>query len=155
MLKLIEKIEMVIKRMRWKAIHFSDNEDNDSKTEWYGLKLLSSPRSVKELTPFENELISLVKNIIFRKVRNHFEDQLQQNIKRMKASNKAMTFVDKTTSIYHLAREEHYKIPNDSITVTYNTASNNIIKKIDASWKQVLHNNNVLKRMQTNWEKYH
>ena len=29
---------MVIKTMRWKAIHFSDNEDKDTKTEWYGLK---------------------------------------------------------------------------------------------------------------------
>ena len=63
LLQIMEKIEMVIKRMRWKAIQFSDNEDNDRKTEWYGLKSLSSPRPVKELTPFENELISLVKNI--------------------------------------------------------------------------------------------
>ena len=44
---------MVIKRMRWKAMQFSNNEDNDSKTEWYGLKSLSSPRPLKELTPFE------------------------------------------------------------------------------------------------------
>ena len=29
---------MAIKRMRWKAIHFSCNENNDSKMEWYGLK---------------------------------------------------------------------------------------------------------------------
>ena len=63
---------MVMKRMRWKAIHFGDNEDNKSKTEWYGLKSLSSIRLVKELTPFKNELISLVKSIKFRKVRNHF-----------------------------------------------------------------------------------
>ena len=57
LLQLVEILEMVIKRMRWKAIQFSNNEDNDSKTEWYGLKSLSSPRPVKELTLFENELI--------------------------------------------------------------------------------------------------
>ena len=56
-----------------------------TKNEWYGLKLLCSSRSGKELTSFENELISLVKNIKFRKVRNHFQDQLQQDLK---ASNK-------------------------------------------------------------------
>ena len=66
LLQLMEKIEIVIKRMRWKAMQFSSNEYNDSKTEWYGLKSLSSPRPVKELIPFENELISLVKNIKFR-----------------------------------------------------------------------------------------
>ena len=35
LLQLMEKIEMLIKRMRmrWKAIEFSNNEDDDSKTE--------------------------------------------------------------------------------------------------------------------------
>ena len=55
LLQLMEKIEMFIKRMRWKEVQFSNNEDNDSKTELYELKSLSSPRPVKELTPFENE----------------------------------------------------------------------------------------------------
>ena len=101
---------MKIKRMRWKAIQFNNDEDNDSKMEWYGLKSLSSPRPVKELIPFENELISLVKNIKFRKVRNHFKDQLQQDLKGMKTSNKTMTFADKTTNIYRLTREEYEKM---------------------------------------------
>ena len=141
---------MVIKRMRWKGVQFSNNEDNDSKTEWYGLKSLSSPRPVKELTSFENDLISLVKNIKFRKAINHFQDQLQQDLKRMKASNKTMTFADKTTNIYRLTREEYEKKVNESITTTYKKASNNIKKKINAAVKKVLRNNKVLKRMQTN-----
>ena len=91
--------------MRWKTIQFSYNKNNDSKTEWYRLKLLSSLRPVNELTLFENELISLVKNIKFRKVRNYFRDQLR----RMKASNKTMTFADKTTNIYRLTRGEYEK----------------------------------------------
>ena len=61
---------------------------------------------MKEITPFENESISLVKNTKFRKVRNHFQDRLQQDLRGIKASNKAMTFADKTTNIYRLTREE-------------------------------------------------
>ena len=141
---------MVIKRMRWKAIQFSNNENNDSKTEWYGLKSLSSPRPVKELTPFENKLISLVKNIKFRKVRNHFQDRLQKDLRRMKTSNKTMTFADKTTNVYRLTREEYEKILNDSITATYKKANSSIKKKINVVGKQVLCNNKVLKRTQTN-----
>ena len=34
---------------------------------------------------FKNKLISLVKNIQFRKVRNHFQDQLQQGLGRTEA----------------------------------------------------------------------
>ena len=42
----------------------------------------------------------------------------------MKASNKIMTFADKTTNTYRLTREEYEKILNDSITATYKKASN-------------------------------
>ena len=75
-----------------------------------------------------------------------------QDLKRMKASNKTMTFADKTTNIYRLTREGHRKILNDSITATYKKASNNIKKNINAAGKQLLCNNKVLKRMQTNGE---
>ena len=51
--------------MRWKAIHFNKNDiiGNSKKenTEWYGVKLLSSSRQVKELIPFENDLVELIK----------------------------------------------------------------------------------------------
>ena len=97
-LQLLEKVEMVIKRMRWKAIHYSGNEDNDNKMEWYGLKFLSSPIPVEELIPFKNKLISIVKNIKFRKARNDSEDQLQQDLKIMKASSKTLTFSDKVAN---------------------------------------------------------
>ena len=136
--------------MRWKAIQFSNNEDNDSKTEWYGPKSLSSQRTMKELNPFENKLISLVKTIKFRRVKNHFQDQLEQDLKRLKASNKTLTFADKTRNIYRLTREEYEKILNDSIRATYKKASHNIKNKINTGGKQVLHNNKVLKRMQAN-----
>ena len=152
LLQLMDKIEMMIKRMRRKAIHFSDNEDYINKTEWYGLKSLNSPRTKKEITPFENEFVSLIKNIKFRKVRNDFQDQLQQDLKRTKASNKTTTFADKTANIYRLTKEEYDQILNDSITATYKKVSHSIKKKINAAGKQVLRNNKVLKRLQTNKE---
>ena len=70
----------------------------------------------------------------------------------MKASNKTVTFADKTTNIHHLTREEYEKILNDSITAAYKKGSNNIKKKINATEKQVFRNNKVLKRTQTNGE---
>ena len=38
LLQLIEKIEMVIKRMKWKIIFNHKKETNGVKTEWYRLK---------------------------------------------------------------------------------------------------------------------
>ena len=42
LLQLMEKVEMVIVRMRWKAMHLNNNDSIDSSeeenTEWYELK---------------------------------------------------------------------------------------------------------------------
>ena len=42
LLQLMEKVEVVITRMRWKAVHFNNNDSIDDNgeenTEWYGLK---------------------------------------------------------------------------------------------------------------------
>ena len=58
LLQLMEKFELVITRMRWKAIHFNNNDSTDNNvedsTERYGLKWPCSPRQVKELIPFED-----------------------------------------------------------------------------------------------------
>ena len=67
LLKLIEQIEMVIKRMRWKVIH-CDMKGNRIKTETYELKSQKTPLPINELAAFENDLIELVKNIKFRTV---------------------------------------------------------------------------------------
>ena len=51
LLQLMEKVGMVITKMRWKAIHFNNNDSTDNNiednTEWYGIKSLYSPRQVK------------------------------------------------------------------------------------------------------------
>ena len=111
LLQPMEKVEMIITRMRWKATHFNSNDSRDNikeeNTEWYGLKSPYSPRQVKELIPFENDLVELIRNIKFRKIRNNFQEKLKQDIKLIKKSNKTMTFVDKTSNMYRLTKEEY------------------------------------------------
>ena len=67
----------------------------------------------------ENELVSLVKNTKFRKVRNHFQEKQQQDLKRMKTSNKTMTFGDTRTNIYCLTKQEYDNTLIESITTMY------------------------------------
>ena len=56
----MEKIELVIKRMRWKAF-FYDQGNNKYIPENYGLKSLNCPPKIKEMTNFENDLTNLLK----------------------------------------------------------------------------------------------
>ena len=74
---------MLITRLRWKAIHFDNKNSKDNSkeenTERYGLISLYSPRQVKELIPFENDLVELIRNIKFRKIRNTFQEKHRIN----------------------------------------------------------------------------
>ena len=79
-LQLIEKTEMVIKRMRWKAI-FQDTRNDKSNQQRYGLRSFKIPPSVKELAAFESQLIEVVKNIKLRKVKNQLQNQLKEDIR--------------------------------------------------------------------------
>ena len=65
-LTLLEKTEDIFKRMRWKAFFYNNvNEtQQDYQTdETYGLRTKKSQPSINELKGFENDLISLTKNI--------------------------------------------------------------------------------------------
>ena len=60
-LKLVEKIELVMKRMRWKAFYFEKNgKRNNSKNIYYGLASDKTPPPMKLLQLFEKDLFKIV-----------------------------------------------------------------------------------------------
>ena len=104
LLQLVEKIESVIKCMRWKATFFNEENSNEerSNVERYGLKSEGCPAQLKELAPFEEDLIQLVKEIKFRRVKNDFQKKLSEDIRKIKTSPKTVTPADKTSNMYRL-----------------------------------------------------
>ena len=109
-LHLIEKIEELIKRMRWKAIFYLNKDQlnsNNSSNERYGLRSSKCPSQVKELIPFENDLIALVKDIRFRKTNSMFQRKLSEDMKSVRLSNKTLTPADKTCNMYRVSKEEY------------------------------------------------
>ena len=152
LLKLTEKIELVIKPMRWKAIHYNEGQGRRNQTEWYGLRSTRCPGKVNELIPFEKDLIALVKVIKFRKVKNQFLKKFQQDIKRIRTSDKTMTIADKTNSIYRLSKDQYNTLLNNSITSTYKKSNINIKKKINISGRNILKDKEVIQRMDINCE---
>ena len=59
---------MFITGMRWKVIYFN-SKSNDSSSERYGLRTLKFLKQVKELVPFKNDLIDMLKVIKSRKLK--------------------------------------------------------------------------------------
>ena len=97
---------------------------------------------VNEFVPFEKDLIALVKNVKFRKVKNYFQKKLQHDIKMIRTSDKSLTFVFKTNNMYILSKDQC----NNSITSTHKESNNNIKKKINISRRNILKDKEVLNK---------
>ena len=88
-LKLIKKIEAVIKRMRWKAFYFEKCDTrNNSKNIYYGLTSdkISPPYETLEL--FQKDLFRLVEKTKFRKINCEFQDKINSDMKDIITSSK-------------------------------------------------------------------
>ena len=103
-LQLAEKIEIFIKRIRWKAIMYDTGCKQNRCVEKYGLITLHSPKQVKELSASEKDLIAVVKDIKFRNVRSDFQTILQKDIRLIHNSKKTLNFAEKTSNKYRLTK---------------------------------------------------
>ena len=84
---MIEKIESLIKRIRWKAHFFLNKKDQHmDKKETFGFKTSYYPPQILELEPFEKDLCNLVNLIKFRTNMNSFQKQLNQAIRKIRES---------------------------------------------------------------------
>ena len=113
-LQLMEKIERVIKRMRWKAHFCNEKKDvKENKTqmipETYSLKSLNCPSQVKELTQFESYLLDMIKALKFQKTRSHFQRRLKDDINTIHNTYATLTFADKTSNLYKIKRSNTRK----------------------------------------------
>ena len=105
-LQLIQKVKDFIKKIRWKAIVFMEGGNRtEPTTHKTGLTFcLNSPKcspQVKELVPFEEDLIKLVKHFRFKKVDNKFQITLAKDLKDIQSSK---TAADKTSNMYRFGK---------------------------------------------------
>ena len=105
---------------------------------------------MKDLVPFENDLIDMLKVIKFRKVKNQFPTKLKNDIKTVNQSKKTLTLADKTSNMYPLSKEEHDELLSNAVTSNYKKKNNSIKKKINMAGKQISKNNEILNCIEIN-----
>ena len=148
--QLVEKIEAVIKRMRWKAIFFMSRDDNSPHPVNYGLPTTKCPGQVKEMVQFENELLLLAKDVQFSKISNTFQSRMNKDMKAMRDSGKTLTPADKTTNMYRLSAEEYNRLKLNAVTSKYKKASAKIKDNVEKSSVNIVKKAGVLERMSKN-----
>ena len=153
-LHLSEKIEISIQKMRWRASFFINN--NKKATEdykqgfSYGLKSGRSPPQVKDLIQFEDDLVRIVKELNFRKVKNNFQKVLCEDMKQMYTSKKTLTPAGKTSNIYRLNKNDYLNLLRNAITKTYKKANKNIGTKINKEGVKFAKQEDILDKIEIN-----
>ena len=75
---------------------------------------------------------------LFRDQHNKFQDQLQQDIRKISSSTKAAFIpADKTTNFYEVDKLTYDKLLMDNLTSTYKKANTNTIRSINNEAKNI------------------
>ena len=96
----------------------------------YGLKSGRGLLQVKDLIQFEYDLVRIVKELKFCKVKNNFQTKLCEDMKKVQNSKKTLTPADKTFNMYRLHENDYQNLRRNAITTSYKKANKSIGRKI-------------------------
>ena len=102
----LRKDRDIYQKMRWKAVFFI----NHSKKATEDCKQGRSPPQVKDLIQFEDDLVRIVKELKFCKVKNNFQKMLREDMKQVQTSKKTLTPADKTSNMYRLNKNNYQNL---------------------------------------------
>ena len=86
---------------------------------------------------FENDLLKLMENIQFRTVSDKFLNKLNEDINKIRSSDKLFVSADKTQNYYEITKENYNKILYDNVTKTYKKVQPSLPKKINMEAKKI------------------
>ena len=136
---LIEKVESVLKRMRWRAFFFlrGENSGDNGEDEKFGFKSRKCPPQIEEMRPFEDDIVRLVEKIEFRKISDPFQDMLQTDIRKIRNSADIIVPADKTGNLYKMRTEQYEKLLRDNVTKSYKPAPDRLCDDINNEAKRI------------------
>ena len=132
MKRFIEKTEHFLRRMRWKAYYFL-NQQESSTEDAHGFKSRNSPPKINELIPFEEGMLDLIQNIKFKaNMKSTSQRKLDADIKnKIKKPNSLLIPADKTTNYYEMNPTAYNKLIKENVTKTYKKSSDKIVDKLN------------------------
>ena len=137
--RLIEKVESVVHRMRWKA-HFFQNGKSVSENNKFGLPSKNRAPAINALKGFEDDLTHMINTVSFRKVNDPFLNTVTEGIKKINTSKNVFVFADKTQNIYEVPPSTYTKLLTENITKTYKTENEDITEEINKELKELTNN---------------
>lgn len=128
---MVDKVDNFIKRLRWKAFFFEHPESTNTDKNNFNFKSEKTPPQHDGITPFENDLYELIKNIKFSDVNHKFQSQLNKDINTIKSSNTIFVQADKSTNLYQVKMKDYKKLLVDNVTATYQETERSDVDNIN------------------------
>ena len=126
---LTDKVENFIRRIRWKAYFFDNQNEENAYVENFGIKSTNVPPRNQWLIAFEDDLYELIRTAEFRKVNNNeFQEALMKDIKDIKANSNLLVPADKTTNLYEMPKADYEKLLKENITKSYRKGDNSVYR---------------------------
>ena len=124
-----------------KHIFFTNGNSNDNiKKEAFGFKTKKLPPPYNDLQNFEKELCDIEKFIKYTERTDSFQNQLKEDISKIKTSTNVFVFADKTRNIYEVTPQKYNKFLKENITKTYKKTSERLEKAINLEAKEIAKN---------------
>ena len=128
-MKLIEKIESIVKQMRWRAHFFLQaKHESDIRREDFEFKSKITPQQCEHMEAFEKELLDIIPNMKFQSVKDVLQKKLKEEIPK---KNSHQTFLSSQTK-----QVISMKCPNSNIKSFFIITSPKHTKKHHPNWKR-------------------
>ena len=116
-MSLLSKTISFIGRLRWRLYAIQNPQMKN--IESFGFNTTSPAPQLKELKSFEDDLLSLIKNIQYQPVRSHFQSQLKDTIKNVMNTEDVLVKADKTDNLYKIPVDDYIVLVNNNVTKEY------------------------------------
>ena len=145
---LIEKVESVVTRMRWKADFFLNGQSKYERNN-FGLKSKKSPPPVKEMKGFEEDLVLMVERLRFREVHDPFLTKINNDLKKVNSSTNMYILAVKTRTLYETTPDQYDKILKDNITKSYKLGETNMLNNVNEDLRYIVIELSIDNRIET------
>ena len=98
---------------------------------------MKCPPLVKELVPFENDMIDMIKNTEFKSVNNEFQSNLRNDIREIRRSNNLFISADKSRNIYKVSKASYERMMRENVARTYQKCNTSKSNSISFKTKQI------------------
>jgi len=148
--RLIEKVESLLKRMRWKAFFYLKGDDGEEySSNNHGFRTRKCPPAPMEMKAFEEDMVKLIESVSFRRVTDPFQNQMKEDIHRIRQSDKMLVEADKTRNIYSVDKEQYQKIIDNNVTSKYKIAPAETYDVINEEAKKIASTLGIADRVET------